>query len=653
MSSLKYRPEIDGLRTVAVIPVLLFHLGANWMRGGFIGVDVFFVISGYLITSIIVKDFQRGTFKFQHFWQRRMRRILPVLLTVVAATSLGGYFTLYGLEINNLGKQGLATLFSLSNINFWSSAGDYWGTLAQSSPLLHTWSLSVEEQFYLFLPLLVIGLLKFKPKLLVPVVALLTLGSVIVFVYGSFNYPSATFYLLPTRIWELGSGSLIALLSSQQHFKFQNNSFLSLVGLLMILASYVLITGEGGVSAYMIFPIIGTILIVIFAKDKSSLTNRMLAARPMVYIGKISYSLYLWHWPVLVLSKSYFLSHNIHVPDYYLLPLMFLLAIASYYLVEQTTRRNATILPYIILFFGLTAGYLSILYKADFSEDITAYNQTLWEGKLYNVSPKQEWTEAAERKMAGIIVPTPATATQNLYAEGGVIKKYGGESPELVVLGDSHALMWSGVLDEIASELGTTVSFYAADGTPTFFSIPIDEKQRTLFFTPEEKVVFDQMRLDYLKQWQPEVVVISTRWANLADIQVTQDLITAIGEIGSQIVLIEQPPELFFGDKNTPRYLSFLNMQPIGANNRYIDNAENAAYQAGKAMVRQIANNCDYCEFVPVADIYTHSQNDQVWVLDGSDVLYIDDDHLSYAGATKAKDRLLQTIRPYFTNNDS
>lgn len=230
MSSIKYRPEIDGLRALAVIPVIIFHLNNDLLSGGFVGVDIFFVISGYLITSIILNEYEQGIFSFTNFWLRRIMRILPVLITVVLISLMAGIIVLYSPDINNLGNQSLAALLSYSNISHWLLAGDYWGFEAENSPLLHTWSLSVEEQFYLFFPLLLILTLKYLYKWTIFIFFILSCFSLLLFLIGTQVSPSATFYLLPTRAWELGMGALVAIFLFKKDFP-ANTPPLQLLGL--------------------------------------------------------------------------------------------------------------------------------------------------------------------------------------------------------------------------------------------------------------------------------------------------------------------------------------------------------------------------------------------------------------------------------------
>lgn len=643
MSSIKYRPEIDGLRAIAVIPVILFHFSNDLLPGGYIGVDVFFVISGFLITSIILDEYERGVFVFSSFWLRRIRRILPALTAMVLATLVVGTIIEYAADINNLGTQGLASLLSFSNISHWLIAGNYWGSAAENSPLLHTWSLSIEEQFYLFFPLLLFAVLKYFHKWVALIFFVLSLSSVLLFFLGTQTHPSSTFYLLPTRAWELGVGALLAITLFKGHIQFKNRSDLSAVGILVVLMSYFFISGKEGISPLLVIPVFGATLIIAFARGADNIIKRFLSTSPVVYIGKISYSLYLWHWPILVFSKQLALNKTIVVNPIVIIVIIFIISALSYRIVEVPTRRNKKVVPYIlaVLLVGLVFSYY--LKVGDYAEDTSSYNKTEWNGSLYNVNPDQEWPESIKKRMTGITVPHSERIDTNAYASGGIKKLYGGKSPDIVVLGDSHSLMWAKILDEIAKELSTSISFYSANGTPTFFSIPpVLEAKGTRFFSANEKYLFDNARLKSLAEWKPKVVVIVSSWAG-QNKKNTSDLIRYIGSIGSKALLIEQPPVLFFGDKNAPQYLSYLGMSPINGSKQYIDHVNSLHYQNGVILVKQIVEECDHCIRVAISDLYL--DNDKVWVIDSNDVLYIDDDHLSYSGALKAKDRIAGALK--------
>ncbi|MEB8433573.1 acyltransferase family protein [Cocleimonas sp. KMM 6892] len=646
-TSLSYRPEIDGLRAFAVIPVILFHFGLDWIPGGYIGVDVFFVISGFLITSILLKDYDQGVFSFSDFWLRRIRRILPVLVVIVLVTLIASQFLLYAPDIYYLGKQGIASLLSFANISQWLTAGNYWGYAAENSPLLHTWSLSVEEQFYLIFPLFIFIALKYFRNWLAPLVLVLCVLSALLFIYGTKNHPDATFYLLPTRAWELGVGAFLAIAVYKYPAFFQRKKsstlqVLSLVGLCVVALSYFFIDGHDGISPLLILPVIGAGLIIVFASGSHTLVNKVLSIPAVVYVGKISYSLYLWHWPVLVLSKNLSLKTQTEYSIYLLLGLMLVLSIISYHLIEKPTRKNKKTVPVVLTVLVLGVIYSYTLTHSDYAEDISMYSQTQWDGELYNSSPSKEVMDATKRKMQGIKVSDNKGRNWQAYKEGGVVKHYGKDSPEIVVLGDSHALMWASTLDQIAKQLNKTIDFYAADGTPTFFKIPVTLGDRTIFFTAEEKRDYDEARLKYLQKWKPETVIITQSWSNLESVESTHDLIKFLGEIGSKVFLIEQPPELFYGDKNATQFLSHYGMKPREGEKQYVPFVNSALYQYGRKSVRDIVDACNYCELIEIADIYM--KGDQGWVLDGSDVLYIDEDHLSSAGSSKAQQRIMQAL---------
>jgi peptidoglycan/LPS O-acetylase OafA/YrhL len=258
---MKYRAEIDGLRAVAVLSVLFFHANIG-VSGGYVGVDVFFVISGYLITGLILKECDRGTFRIVEFWERRVRRIVPVLTVVVLSCLVAGWFLLLPLDFKELGQSVVAQAMLLSNVYFWRESG-YFAQAAEVKPLLHTWSLAVEEQFYLIYPVALVALTRLSRKALVATIVFLCSVSLILSIYSSYRHPSANFYLLPTRAWELLMGSFLAALPTQRASIRWLTECLSWGGLISILCAACLYgddTRFPGIAA--LLPCVGTALVI-------------------------------------------------------------------------------------------------------------------------------------------------------------------------------------------------------------------------------------------------------------------------------------------------------------------------------------------------------------------------------------------------------
>lgn len=297
---MEYRKEIDGLRAVAVLPVILFHAGFSLFSGGYIGVDVFFVISGYLITSILIKDFDQGSFSILKFYERRARRILPALFFVMICCIPFAYAWMLPQQYKDFSQALVAVSFFGSNFLFWKKT-DYFSPNAEENPLLHTWSLAVEEQFYVFFPLIILLLWKFGKKPLFYTVFLLSVFSFILSEWSWRNFPVQNFYLLPTRAWELGAGALCALILTQN--KINSNSYLSLLGLIMVVFSiFIYSEATPFPSAYTLVPVIGTTLIILFS-GSCNLSYKILANKLFVGIGTISFSIYLWHQPLFAFAK--------------------------------------------------------------------------------------------------------------------------------------------------------------------------------------------------------------------------------------------------------------------------------------------------------------------------------------------------------------
>jgi len=302
--AIKYRADIDGLRAIAVLSVIFFHSGIPGFSGGFVGVDVFFVISGYLITSIIFKDIQSGQFSVAQFYERRIRRIFPALFPVITFTVIISTVLFDPVSFASVGKSIVATTFFSSNILFWRDCG-YFDASSITKPLLHTWSLAVEEQFYIFYPLLLIGINRFSKNRYIPWITGITLISLITSICGVYINQMATFYLVPTRAWELLFGSLLSLEIIPELKSNIHRNILSITGLTLIAFSvgfYTETTPFPGIAAML--PVLGSSLIIYSGIGQGkSIVKKILSLKPVVFIGLTSYSLYLWHWPLIAFAK--------------------------------------------------------------------------------------------------------------------------------------------------------------------------------------------------------------------------------------------------------------------------------------------------------------------------------------------------------------
>ncbi|MFN3729748.1 MAG: acyltransferase family protein [Fimbriimonadaceae bacterium] len=303
MSNIKYRPEVDGLRAVAVLPVLFFHAAFPGFSGGFLGVDVFFVISGYLITSIILRDIEDRGFSFARFYERRARRILPALTLVMLACVPVAWMLMTPRDLEQFGGSIVATVTFLSNVFFYYKT-DYFGRAAEYLPLIHTWSLAIEEQFYLIFPVVMIFLAKFAKKAMLPVFIVVFVLSLAAAQIGTTMNASASFFLLPFRAWELTAGAIIAyneIYKGPAQSKY--SPLLTLLGLLMIVGSIPVFnfeTHHPGLPT--LVPIVGTMLVIAHGRN-GGVASQFLSWKPVVFIGLISYSLYLWHQPIFVFYR--------------------------------------------------------------------------------------------------------------------------------------------------------------------------------------------------------------------------------------------------------------------------------------------------------------------------------------------------------------
>lgn len=465
-----YRPDIDGMRAVAVVAVVLFHLDFRMVGGGFVGVDIFFVISGYLIGKSILEQRREGRFSLGDFYQKRLRRIAPALVAVLAATTIAGWFILLPKPFEDYGASLVAAVLSVANIYFWLDT-DYFAAAAHEQPLLHTWSLGVEEQFYILLPIVLIVTLRAR-RFDLGWLAVLAGASFLASLVIARDHPTANFYLIPMRAWEL----LLGVFAAEWRFVFLARSrgiretvaAASLAILALCIFLYDRSTPFPGIGA--LPPVAATAALLSIGAHGSSIANRALGMRPAVWIGLISYSLYLWHWPVIVMMKQWLPAAWLRMPDRAsALVIMTTLAVLSWWVIERPFRSSRVSSRVIWWFAGLSSAALVLVgtgliwskgVPQRFSPEIV---------RLASGLDRDERGAGGERCFIGLYAD-PETAISP-----GCLKR-DSTRPNVLILGDSHSHhLRSGLMTRYpninfmrAGAAGCRVTIEAAvDETPT------------------------------------------------------------------------------------------------------------------------------------------------------------------------------------------
>lgn len=478
---LDYRPDLDGLRAVAVVPVILFHLGAPYMPGGFVGVDVFFVLSGFFITRQIALELAENRFSVLNFYDRRIRRLFPALFVMLFASAIVAWLVLLPDDLRDFGKSLASTALSISNIYFLQKS-DYFAPAAETMPLLHTWSLGVEEQFYLLFPVFLMLLWRHLRANLFRVVCFIAAVSFAGSVWGAEARPQATFYLLPTRAWELLLGSILALSSAQapKSWRLRNTAAIAgLAGIGIAIVTYNKEMPFPGLAAAL--PCLGCALLIwagqstVQAVPDSghdiTLVSRILALPPFVFIGLISYSLYLWHWPIIVFAHQTSPRPLTFDQAVVVALTTVCIAYASWRLIEQPLRRGDVFWP--------TRGH-RLRYGGLAIAGIGALGAIFCIGKGF---PERNAPEVlAAMQDAKDISPHRARCHIDAKKQGNLKLAdtcVFGSKPRrrVVLLGDSHGAELSYALAEVADVYGLQVRQITASGCPPAFNIaPPDRK---------------------------------------------------------------------------------------------------------------------------------------------------------------------------------
>jgi peptidoglycan/LPS O-acetylase OafA/YrhL len=594
MSVLKYRADIDGLRAIAVVAVLLFHFDKRLLPGGFIGVDVFFVVSGYLIASIIISECENGKFSFLCFYQRRIARIFPVFFLVILITLVTASFVYTPLDFAFAGNSAIVAALSVANLKF-ILEGNYFQMSLDARPLLHMWSLSVEEQFYIIFPLIIYLAFRLgvsRRKLLYFLVAMFVISFTACIALTTKN-PTWAFYLLPTRAWELLAGCILAAYQRPAQ-KTENQrlvSILSNIGLLMIVASFFVIQEKMSFPGFIAaVPVAGTVLLIAYSQTNQMTSQQSIAARLLsyplvVFIGKMSYSLYLWHWPIYCFVDYFLYSHSSMLRTTLKIFLTSGFSLISYHWIEKPVR---------IYLNQPTRQFLS------FVAFVSAITTFVIVGFLINTN-------------------NYFTANLNTISNGGIVFNSKITNPRIVLMGDSHASMYAGTLKEISQKIQIKVNVISAAGGHPW---------------PGNKQYKDSL---LFLNTNPDVTIFVGSWTGR--IGENHDLFkTALTEIlqkSKHVILITEPPVL-------PKYASREEIRKSGQHQIFEDPTTSDIRKNTNAfLLSQQNDRVHVLEIDPLFKkmdgeiCFTDSQNRQI---------YQDAWHLSAYGGNVVEDLLLREI---------
>lgn len=652
-----YRSEIDGLRAIAVLSVLLFHVGAPFIGGGFAGVDIFFAISGYVIFSKVAKDVEAGTFSTLAFYRNRILRIVPSLLLVVLLSLAAGYVILTPAEFIRLAESALAAIFSVSNLYFADSSG-YFSASAETMPLLHTWSLGVEEQFYLLAPLIAVtagarfGLNGVKYTIAAILVVSFAFNIASIYVHAD---AETAFYSPLTRLWEIAAGGLAATIRPDwKAGRIGSSGVLSLIGAAGLALSLFALSSKMPFPGWAaVLPVLSAVLILTDDAPRNRAVQKALSFGPLVYVGKISYTLYLVHWPIIVYTKLV-LGRDLAIWEMAGIVMLSLgLAAAIYRFYEAPLRFARTGKPWLRAWVylataavGCVAASAVIVTSAGLESRLTPRARAILAARqdpTEHISQCQRFERAASIDRATIC---------NLPA--------GGRGTSFLLWGDSHAGMYG-------EQLGARM---AALGRPGLIANMADCQSLLDTYTSKRKnreacALLGQEVLRLVRDERIPVVILAARWATLGspvrapgDGDFSKTLYDARNEgretslqvaltrtvqqftaLGARVVIIGPTPEMDFDVPDLLVRSANLGSGIPASTRLSFDERQAVVLPALKAL-----------EAVPgVSVVYPHRSLCDATACryaTGDIPLYTDDDHLSRAGVDTVLPGILATIRP-------
>ena len=658
---MRYVPALDGLRAVAILGVLVFHALPRALPGGFAGVDVFFVLSGYLIASVILFDLRAGSFTMREFYLRRVQRLLPNAVVMVFCTVAAATVVLLPSSVAQVGEHGLWTLLNLSNIYILRHFGDYWQDVASSAPLLHTWSLAVEEQFYLLLPVTLWLLSRRRGRTTFGIVASLAGAGYLLALFGTAADPNATFYLLPTRAWEPLLGAALALFRvparSDEPLRGASpatpswaTELLGWTGLALILAAYLFISGEQDFPGWIaLLPTGGAFAVLVAVADGRTGAARLLARPFPVQVGKLSYSIYLWHWPAIVLARTWCELEGLPPQRGTLAGagLGVVLAALAYVFIERPLqqrgpgrRRRLLVLATGFVLCGL-ASFAVARHRPAVAAGVW-FDPVHSAARLYDSARLGTPPKGVPTKYSDVVLAPVERSASAAWWKGGIVHPWGPGTPRVVVLGSSHALMYGSLLDDICRELALPVAFLSAHATAVDFDLS------------QGSAKFDAARRRFLHEWQPDLVIVIDRWDREREVGTAtafarqlRALLDAIEPETRRVLLFSQVPVLRLGEEINLREFVVWRRNRSGNFPAIAPDAKEPFRRETIAALEAVAATDPKVRILR-ADRPFFLPDGTVRYASGRDFYYLDDDHLSSAGAEVLRAEVTQAIREAF-----
>lgn len=638
-STVKYRADIDGLRALAVLLVVLFHFGLGF-PGGFVGVDVFFVISGYLIGGHIYQSKLAGHFSWGQFYVRRIKRILPALITVVIAVWLVMFFISTPADFRKLGRDAAATLLSVSNVTLWNSI-DYFSPSAEHNPLLMTWSLGVEEQFYFLAPLLILVLTRFDKKLSFLLMGSVTLLCFAIAAAGTLQIPHSAWFLTPFRAWELFAGALLGMAHTHfpAAFSTKVDNLKSAVGVLLIAWCALFYDAQTSFPGLGALPVVmGAVLLL---DGQTALINRrLLTWKPLRFIGLISYSLYLWHWPVISLYHYLCEAEPGNGMRVLLIALSFLLATTSYYIIEKPFRAAQLPPSRVFWRYGMAMGLLTLVFA------------TTWLQKGFPA----RWPEDFARMQSEIEEAEDSCMTSygNILLTG-TPRCTGGESQEKIALiGDSHAGALAAAFRQLAHDRHLTPVIFAKSSCAPLFGVyrladgwPLHDAQCRAFkldvdnYLAQDKQISTVILTGF---WQSGLMAGKAPWQSettpsLDPAQALQqglaETITRLQKMGKRVIVLGDVPMMNFSPpKRVMRCFSraFAYANPQSAGMCEVVGHDSVEPDASAALIGKVSMKLN-AEFASLKDALCDTATCRF--AESAHIYYKDPQHLTRYGADK------------------